>query len=140
MSTTTTTTETINLADYFFKGSDFNWENVDLTVEKWGNKFPGEENLALHANADPADEDEPEFWIEYQNVELVFRLGVNTTVEWRPMNGAAFENTDSDTILPRDGATLLQLLELADYPDAKDIPAFWTRLLNFLEQQLEPKA
>ena len=137
MNNTINTSATINLADYFFKGSDFNWENVDLTVEKWGNKLPGEENLALRANADPPDEDDPQFWIEYQNVELVFDLQDVTSLRWCPMNGAAFDYADSSTIVPRDGTALLRHL---GYDSDSDIPAFWTRLQKFLEQHLEPKA
>jgi hypothetical protein len=64
MITTSFISDTINLADYFFIGSDFNWKNIELTSEKRGNKFPGEEDLHLLSGAHPADEDDSQFWIE----------------------------------------------------------------------------
>ena len=97
----TINTTTINLSDYFFDDHDFNWKNVELTVEKWGSKLRGEEHLHLLANADLANEDEPQFWIEYENVELVFEVGVTDSVQWCPMNGAKFGYGESPTILPR---------------------------------------
>jgi hypothetical protein len=156
MSITTPVTDTINLADYFFDGHDFNWKNVELTIEKWNTKLPGEEHLSLtveqfdtllggvslYANADPPDEPTVQFWIIYENIELVFEVGVPGSVQWcpiseRPMNWANFEYGDSSTILPRDGTALLQHLGYDADPDAKDIPAFWERLVKFLEQHLE---
>jgi hypothetical protein len=137
--TETINTATINLADYFFDGHDFNWKNVELTCEAWEHKLPGEEHLDLSANHDPADEPEVQFWITYQNIELVLEVGVSGSVQWCPMNGANFEYGDSSTILPRDGTALFQHLGYGADPDAKDIPAFWERLVNFLEQNLEPK-
>src|ERR1700676_2376857 len=104
-------TATIDLADYFFQGSDFNWKNVELTVEKWRDLFPGEEHLELTADNDPADyPDPPEFWITYENIELVLEVGVPDSVQWCPMNGANLEYAHISTILPRDGAELLYSL------------------------------
>jgi len=129
---------TIDLADYFFDGSGFNWKNVDLTEAEWKTPRPGEQHLDLTANADPPDEpDRVQFWITYNNIELVFEVGVTDSVQWCPMNGANFEYGDSSTILPRDGTTLLQLLGLTDYPDVQDILPFWERLLWFINLHFE---
>ena len=65
--------------------------------------------------------------------------GVPDSVQWCPMNGANFEYAHTSTILPRDGAELIYHLDYDANPDAKDIPAFWERLVNFLEHNLEPR-
>jgi hypothetical protein len=133
-------TNTIDLGAYFFKGQNFNWKNVELTVEKWRDLFPGEEHLELTADNDPADyPDPPEFWITYENIELVLEVGVPDSVQWCPMNGANLEYAHSSTILPRDGAELLYSLGYDGDPDAKDISAFWERLVKFIDEHLEPK-
>jgi calcineurin-like phosphoesterase family protein len=140
MSITSNASTTINLADYFFDGPSFTWKNVELTVEKWNTKLPGEEHLELTANHDPATEpDTVQFWNTYQNIELVLEEGVPDSVQWCPMNGANFEYAHTSTILPRDGAELIYHLDYDANPDAKDIPAFWERLVNFREHNLEPR-
>jgi hypothetical protein len=55
------------------------------------------------------------------------------------MNGANLEYAHSSTILPRDGAELLYSLGYDGDPDAKDISAFWERLVKFIDEHLEPK-
>jgi hypothetical protein len=138
--TNTINTATIDLGAYFFDGPDFNWKNVDLTCEAWSTKLPGEEHLELTANHDPATEpDMVQFWIIYGNIELVLEEGAPDSVQWCPMDGANFEYAHSSTILPRDGAELLYHLDYDADPDARDIPAFWERLIKFIEHNLEPQ-
>jgi hypothetical protein len=131
-STSSTTTATIDLSNYYFTGPAFHWPNVAVTLAEWPNPQWTDEKHSADLMTDTRDL----FWIRFKDVELFFNLANRATVDWgqavwMPEDPHGFYVT-SPIVLPRDPTSLLQLLELASHPEAGDIVQFWESLLKFL--------
>jgi hypothetical protein len=130
--TSSTTTATIDLSDYYFTGRGFHWPNVAVTLAEW----PNPQWAAEAHSAGMATDTRELFWIRYKDIELFFNTDNRATVEWSQAEWVAEHprgfGVTTPTTLPKDPATLLQLMELTSHPEAGDIAQFWVNLQKFL--------
>jgi hypothetical protein len=122
---TTTQTDTVNLADYYFTGQTFHWPNIAVTLAEWPLRWRDEDHSA-GMSTDTRDI----FWLRFKDIELFFGLKHRTTVHWNHAENGLYVTTP--LILPKDPVQLLQFLELTSHPEARDIAQFWLNLQKFL--------
>jgi hypothetical protein len=130
MNITTTTSETVDLAPFFFTGPSFHWPNIAVSLAEWPNPQWATEPHSAHMVTDTRDL----FWLRFKdiglNVDNRAIVSWNQAV-WLPEDPRGFYVT-SPIVLPTDPEHLLILLGLESHPEAGDIVQFWLALQKFL--------